>query len=149
VPYLNVIAEEYTEETSDWDPDDKWSRPSTHTAWNFSGIELVNEDGYKVEEVSFDVQPGDIVHALIAIYSTGDSFGVSEDGRYEVLGIFKSADLAFKNLKGINAREGKDFKLKIKMEGGKTFERYCPWDGYFESLSRLEVETFMVKDGRS
>ena len=59
----------------------------------YGGYEYAPHVGAKQE-----LRAGDTFWAIIAVWSTGNSFGRAENGNIDVLQINADADLAFKNL---------------------------------------------------
>lgn len=135
------------------DSDEPYSyRGTTSTSWDIQGLRLVDEEDknrycfHERVQVVFKPEKGKIYHLLFAIYSTGDSFG-HDDGRcFEIVGVYKDRKVAELNEKRL--REGKPEKkglVRLKVEGlTETHDYYRPWTGYFESLDRLDVESFVL-----
>jgi hypothetical protein len=147
---ISVIAESYTEVTREPYEDDSWDRGNTSTSWSVSGLRLLEDGdrgGYREStQVAFKPEKGKIYHLLYAVYSTGDSFGHDEGHYLEVIGVYKNRKVAEGNEKRL--REKKPEKrglVQLKVEGVTKLHGYCiPWDGYFESLDRLEVLSFVL-----
>jgi hypothetical protein len=152
--FLHLDADGYTEVTREADPDDQWSASDTATTWHVNGISLSDRDGHQAMPADFPVEVGDTVHAVYAVYSTGDTFHRADGEYLEIISFHKDANVASKNLAGLNARRdhgsaGNDYKMTITYDSGATVERHCPWDGYFESLDYVSMSTFTVTDGGS
>ena len=144
--YLHLEYSSHTEETSEVDPDDDWSRASTQTYWDIKGISLSSKDGEYALPAGFPVEVGDEVHVLYVVYSTGDSFG-HDDGAYlEVLSFHKKSEVAFKNLAAVESYMGSS-ELAIEFDNGEILKRQVSWDGYFESLDFARVGTYKVTAG--
>lgn len=87
-----------------------------------------------------DVRPGDVVYAVVASYTTGDTFG-REGGQAKVLDFFLDADEAERLLEAAKADNDYNFEFE-----GTTY--YRPWVGYFEQLDRLEVWACSIRPDR-
>jgi len=146
--YLELLTSSYSEDTSEADPEDSWSRASTSTSWDVRGIRAHEKDGYGILKADFPVEIGDEVHVVYAVYSTGDSFG-HDDGAYlEVLSFHKDLEVAKRNEASVNhghRNNDERYVMTIEFDSGAKVERYCPWDGYFESLDYVRVESFRVE----
>ena len=80
------------------DPDDSWSRDSTSTDYTFTHLKI--SDGYFTDTVPFDVNIGDTLYAVIAVYDTGDTFG-SDTASPEHIATFKTKEEALDLIKQI------------------------------------------------
>jgi hypothetical protein len=131
--------------TSDFDdcyePIDEWDRADTSTEWEFGNITLGREPrgGSLTIEVGEDFQVGDLAYVTVAVWSDGDSFGHDACRNAEMFSVYKTyeeAEAAVGKLKtapgvlnrGPGVQLGNGYKLA-----------YAPWEGYFESLDRIEV----------
>lgn len=74
------------------------------------------------------VEPGDVLYLIVVRYSSGDTFGHGT-GYYHFEKITKSAEEAV--------------ALRKSIEEG-THKGYKPWDGYFESLERVEMHKLVA-----
>lgn len=110
------------------------------------------DDNYST---SFDIQPvvfeadGDMVFALIAEYSTGDSFRRDDNGRYDIVSIWKTQKSgvwdAHAKLKSLNKSETPfNIRIDIALEDGSILPYNPPWLGHFESLTSLRVVPLIV-----
>lgn len=146
---FNVDYTGYTSVTREADPEDSWSRESTYTDYHFNHLTLLPEgtrgaDTYIPETVA----KGTYLFVLIAIYTTGDSFG-SDTASPEFLGTFKTYEEA-ENLRDQimkYASEGsyRGFSCDWPYEGVVTLhgkeQKICfPWSGYFERLEEMKIE---------
>jgi hypothetical protein len=93
-------------------------------------------------QADFEINAGDTVYAVYAVYSTADSFSESEGEYLELISAHKNVEVAQRNLARINDRASK--KLMIEFDGGGFIERYRPWDGYFESLDYADIYSATV-----
>ena len=87
-----------------------------------------------------DALPGDMVYAVVASYSTGDTFG-RDGGQAKVLDFFQNSDLA-ERLREV-ARTNSDYNFEFE---GETY--YAPWIGYFERLDKIEVWACSIRPDR-
>lgn len=145
--YLKLVVDEHTIDTSDEDPEPRgrYTYRRTHTDWQPRRIEVSEKDGNTALGVDFDVKPGDIVHCVYAIYSSGGTFLSAENSDFEVISFHKSTEVAVRNHNALMARKEEDYKMTIEFDSGAKVERHCPWDGYFESLSCVEIFTGIVQ----
>jgi len=143
--YIALDADSYSHDNNDGDDSgEAYSyRGTTTTTWNIHGLSLNDNDSYRAIPVE-DCNVGDKLFAVVAIYSTGDSFGSDEGSEIELVSVHKNADLAKKNCDAINTRK-RDSPFSIELDNGKIITRYCPWDGYFESLDSCEWNEYLVK----
>lgn len=97
---------------------------------------------------SLDIPPGSNALVVWVIYSTGDSFGRSEGGQTEVLGIFLDMNSAVelkKHIESTDSRESGVNPIKFTTSDGQTFSiDYAPWAGYFESLDSVKIDVVTV-----
>lgn len=93
-------------------------------------------------EVDFDATSGETIWVLSMIYTSGDSFGGSS-GNGEVIWVFKTKEAADKAAQAIedNADE---WEINFKLESGKSVKLSNPAAGYFENISALYVEPFVL-----
>jgi hypothetical protein len=110
---------------------------------------VVEESGYKVEPLPSGVSRGDVVFAIIANYSTGDSFGMAERGDYDVVCIVKYLDKAKEILKILKTPAlSNDFDarlVKFTLDNDSEVAYHRPWLGYFESLDSLEIYPIILE----
>jgi hypothetical protein len=145
VKYLHLNTESYTDVTRDSDPDDRWDADDTSTSWSLRGIMLSDVDGQHALPADFPVEIGDTVYVVYAIYSTGDSFHCADGEYLEVISFHKDRARANRNMAAANGPHASRHEMTIEFENGKKITRHCPWDGYFESLDRVDVESFVVQ----
>jgi hypothetical protein len=107
---------------------DEWDIGDTWTSWDFGPLSIKNHSGYD-EFIDLDWEPdtGDQVYLVIAVWSTGCSFGHQAGEYSEVFGGFKTWEEANQKLKDVKVQP------------------YRPWEGYFESLDSIEVESFTLQ----
>jgi hypothetical protein len=123
-------------------PEEEWgSRGDTSTTWVFEYLTKGSE-----VPVSFDPVNGKTYYAVIAIYSTGDSFGHDDASSCEVLDIYETAESAGEAIKSLVTHGGKMI-MSFTMSNGSTVTNYCPWLGYFDRLNGIEVYPLTYVDG--
>lgn len=138
--YINYNT--HTELTREPDSSDSWDRGSTSSSHEILGLVLNSNDCSFLSErldIDFDVHAGENYYLLYAVYDTGDSFGHDDDRGIEFIDLFKSEEKADKAYEVI-CRDSKQPRIYIETETGKTHNFYAPWNGYFESLSYVEVK---------
>lgn len=144
---LELVASSYCYTTREADPNDSWGRDSTARDWTVEGVRLVEADGQKVLGADFPVEVGDNVHVVYAVYSTGDTFGSDEGAYLEFISAHKNYEVAQRNLREVEKgkHERESYSMVIEFDSGAKVSRHCPWDGYFESLDYVRLETFTVQ----
>lgn len=140
IEIVNDKSHDITREPSD---DDTWDRGDYHTYHNIEGFRVHGPDHYFDLVTPYQPRFGTLYYLLYVIYSTGDSFGHTTDGGIEYIGIYKKdqVQIAVKNKAIIEAppSERKKRDLELYSPEGKKFKTYAPWEGYFESLSRIDI----------
>ena len=128
--------------TREKDPNERWDADDTSSSYEILGLVLSSNDCSFLSErvdIDFEVKAGDQYYLLYAVYSTGSSFGKAEDGCIEFIDLYKTeekANLAYDKV----CKEAKTSVISIPTEGGNTHDLYVPWNGYFESLSYVELK---------
>lgn len=145
VKYLHLECRGYTEVTREADPDDSWGADDTSTSWSVDGVSLSDKDGQHALPADFPVEVGDTVYVVYAVYSTGDSFHRADGEYLEVLSFHKNSAIAYKNKESADGPRKDRHEMTIEFDNGKKIKRYCPWDGYFESLNYVSVESCTVQ----
>ena len=132
-------------ETSEADPDDKWSRASTHTDHNITGFKVSPESHYGDVMIPYEPERGVDYYLLCVVYSTGDSFGHDSGSSVEYIGLYTKEELhvAKENERRIETHNsGKhDTTLQLLMPNTYEFRTHIPWHGYFESLDYVDIVT--------
>lgn len=166
---LCVLHDGYQEVTQEADPNNEWDRGSTSTSWTVGGIVLASKKDMPDLTACFPVKAGDTVHVVFAVYSSGDSFGQDEHGNIEFIDVYKTAAKAARAAKAVRGhanwyRDINDrwspmtakerrlaektydnlYHVDVVREDGSQKNIYASWNGYFESLSYVEVATFVV-----
>jgi hypothetical protein len=145
---LRVIHESYTYKTREPNSDDDWDRGDTHTDHTVNGL-VIGEDSNCLSLA--DVAVGDKIWLVYAIYSTGDSFGHDSNEQIEFFTVHRNEEVARYNarvLEGFdsNADYNRRNKFFLSLDDGTQFQTVPPWCGYFESLSAVYCECFVVQD---
>lgn len=142
-----------TTEVNSWveeGPDDDYLKGEPYSYRGATGGRVSNVIAFVVDEPQhyygdshgkdLDVGPGDTVYAVVAGYTTGDTFG-REGGQAKVLDFFTDPDKA--NRLCAVAQDTVDYSFNF--EG----ERYsAAWVGYFERLDTMEVWECIVRSSR-
>ncbi len=140
---IEVVDDSYREETSEVDPDDKWSRASTHTDHNIQGFNVFSERHFGDVMVPYEPEKGMNYYLLYVVYSTGDSFGSDSGDSVEYIGLYteEELDVAKENERRIE-EQNRNQKSKLKLlvpNDQDQFDIYVPWQGYFESLDYTNI----------
>jgi hypothetical protein len=123
---------------------------SWSTDFQYEGLEvkLVGQGqigwSSSIIETSFEAKVGQVVFAVIVVYSSGDSFG-SSSGNTDVAGVYNTAETAYKVRSLImydNENNQRDFDY-LKIEGEPDIYPGT-WKGYFESLDSVRIETVLI-----
>lgn len=125
--YLKFDVEVNNWVTHEADPEDRWDRDSTDGSVEVLRCHLSREDCYNALPAAFEVKVGDTAWLVWAQYSTGDSFG-RDGGQYELCGVFGSEAAA----------KAEEERLQ------KVNDYSVPWNGYFENLDFIKVQSFEV-----
>lgn len=156
--HVNVLDDSYTEVTREAEPGERWDGDDTYTSHNIRGIELSKEYGDLT--LGYKPEAGKMYYLLYVIYSTGDSFH-REEGRIEVIDLYRTEEEAYENVKLMKEhyelyRSGwfdkqksrkmqlSAYSVELKNHEGKEFMFHCPYVGYFDRLSSIEVESVQL-----
>ena len=130
----------------------EWDRDDTDTSWSFEHVEIVKEKDSWDLAVPFDVEAGDTVYVVAAIYSTGDSFGHDDRDCCEYVDVFLDEAKAQACINAVDAaRKSRSDNTEkgltwIREDGSEGKLDYVPWNGYFECLDEVRCETLEVKE---
>lgn len=144
---IEVEDDLHGHDTSEADPDDEFSRPSTHTEHNIISFKVHPETQYGDVVVPYEPERGVDYYLLYVVYSTGDSFGSDSGSSIEYIGLYTNDELniAKENERRIETHDtGKhdtDTMLRLLMPNTTDFDIYVPWQGYFESLDYVDIAT--------
>lgn len=100
---------------------------------------VVTED-FNINE-NFNI--GDEVWVVYMIYSSGDSFG-SSTGNGEVLWVFKTEEDAIRAKEAIKEQE-RNSSINFNTANGQLVKMSNPAWGYFENVSSVNIEKFVIK----
>lgn len=135
---LYLDYDTHVEVTRERDPNDEWSGEDTSTDWTFGDVTLRKPKTLGMSfPVEFDVELGDTVYVVVAIWSTGDSFSRDVRGRAEIFGIFDNLKDAFDYQAVLEATEHNEYDHS--RDSWRTGMISYPWYGYFESLDSVTV----------
>lgn len=161
---INIIRKKHTHITRHAERDE-WDRDDTSSDWDVLGIQLVPDDeNYGDLYAKFPIKINTTYWLVYVVYSTGDSFGRDENGALEEIEIYEDETMAWDCAGEIKkhadmystfertygkpkVKRPKDFNsytLKVIGGNGKEMEVYAPWNGYFESLSYVEVRPVTI-----
>ncbi len=142
---IEVEDDLHGHDTSKADPDDKWSRASTHTEHNITGFKVRSEIQYGDVMVPYEPEIDVDYYLLYVVYSTGDSFGHDSGNSVEYIGLYTKEELhiAKENQQRIEThnRGKRETKLQLLMPNTSDFDIYVPWHGFFESLDYVNIAT--------
>lgn len=123
--YVRIDADRCVQVTECANTDDPWDRDNTHTYWTFGSLWLDDESSYGESTPVCDdeFKRGDLCYAVVAVWSTGDSFGYDSASCMGLMEVFDNREAAE--------------ALKEKYENGSSSE--LPWGGYFENLDYVKI----------
>lgn len=132
--YLNYDVRTTTEEI------DPQPYGFTRRESEYSNIYLATtNNGYDYDSLTIsDSLNGKEVHYCYATINTGDSFNSNRRDRIELLFVSESSVDAQKAYTEI--RKSDNSSVIVHLDG-KDVEIYLPWQGYFDSLEDIELET--------
>jgi hypothetical protein len=156
-PELILTYRESTSGGEAINPEDSWSdHEDEYIEFDalkvFLGREKTKEWRIEVLYPKFEVKVGDIIHLVVVRYQTGGTFGTSH-GNWCIEAVVKTAEEGhaiekliwedWNHYKECSRKHGprKDYKPIYKGEQGE----YKVWQGYFEGLEGVEVESFVVE----
>jgi hypothetical protein len=151
VTYLRVNSECREYVTREADRTDEWDRDDTARDWSFRNVYIVDEKASWDLALPFEVKQGDDVYVVLAIYSTGDSFGRDERYSVEYIDGFLDKvkarvcwDVVEASRKSYDDHTDKKVAW-IREDGSEGKLDYVPWNGYFESLDDVHCEYLEVR----
>lgn len=149
---VKISVETSTYVTEEADPDDSWDRDNTSQdidSWKAEVVDLKADkhSNYWNESIVVEVDDeADEVYAVVALYSTGDTFG-NDSGQVYIADAFDDEQDAhdlldeFKKYDDSLAYGSKVVPYNFAFKD-KSYD--LPWSGYFEHLERLYVETVSI-----
>jgi hypothetical protein len=119
-----------------------WSR---EYSFEVKSVNLEAGSRYETETFTIpgNVKSGDTVYVLSMIYSDGDSFGNST-GHGEVIWVFTNEKVALEADK-IWSSSNKAYSVEFPIEDGTIVKLSNPALGYFNNISYMNVESFLVE----
>lgn len=149
IHHLKVISLSHNERTRDPNPKDDWDRGDTITSYTLENV-LMGESTWYDLLYDGELSLGDAVHIVYAIYSTGDSFGHDTDGMIEFITAHRNLNVAKHNKVVAEScnNDNNDYTSSVMLtfDDGQSFRFTPPWNGYFESLSRVDIFTAIIGD---
>lgn len=127
---IYLDKDSYTE-TEERELAPEWDRLSTSTTWDFNSVHLSAGLGWREAfPVDFPIAVGDTIWLVVAVWSTGDSFGQDSGAHSEIFGAFDNPGQAYSFEEQLKSGH-------VRTNTGKPL--YLPWSGYFESLDYTSV----------
>ncbi len=119
----------FTETTREPYSGDTWDRGDTSTTWEFGSASLKKPlyGNFDRFVTSFDINKGDVLFFVVAVWGDGDTFGHEAGCRSEVFGVFKTEN------------EAKSFETRLNGPQSKDDRLYRPWFGYFNSFDGTQI----------
>lgn len=142
MPTIYLECDATVEVTRLPDDGDSWDRGDTRTDWSFGNFYLNQSKNrnctsfYESYTIDDAVKVGDTVHAVVAIWSDGDSFGHDHRRRAEIFHASVNPETAANALDMLRDEKKPDGTLYWKYE--------LPWHGYFESLDDMFIHSAVV-----
>lgn len=135
--YIVSDYDEWTIREIDNENENSWDRIDTDRAWHFKRLSGTRGDESLM--VSFKPEEDKTYYVLLAIYSTGDSFGHDSHHRVEYFDIYENSTDAYLAEKELNSNAGNS-ELEFTNHQKKKVKFYNPWNGHFESLDEIRIE---------
>lgn len=120
-----------------------------------NSLESVSIGGEYPDVVStHKLEPGEIGCLVWVEYSTGNSFGHSERGSTEAVGLFKDPKVAQELVDALHDFSSKKpnknwddrYKFHFETSDGQVFSYgFVPWSGYFETLEDVHLTPVIIK----
>ncbi len=126
---------------------DSWSRDSTSTTWDFDRIVFYPQGCTERYPLDFDASPGEVLYAVVAVWSTGDSFGHDSGAGMEIICVYKTREKAealktkIESLEYDNNGYGKNGLTYETESGAVVKDGFVAWAGYFERLDYVTIVT--------
>ena len=134
---LYLSTSSYRETSREPYSDDSWDRGDTSTSWHFGGISLEKPIGeFEYIEVGDDFDVTGNIYLVLAVWSTGDSFGNNDGACCEIFAAYNNREDAEK-AETLLSTATNAFK-KVNLPNGYEIS-FIPWLGYFESLDYTKI----------
>lgn len=150
--YLSVNSSCHEYVTREGNREDPWDRDDTSCDWSFHDVSIVGSNSSFDLIAPFDLKSGDRVWVVLAVYSTGDSFGHDDRACCEYIDVFLDENKALDCVRAIEKTSGSrwddntEYASKwVREDGSEGKLDYVPWNGYFESLDFVNCERLEVK----
>ena len=156
---VRVVDDEHCEVTREAEPGERWDNDDVSYDHYIKGIKLVDHNEYGDIDLGYKPEEGKLYYLLYVTYSTGDSFH-REDGRISFVDLYRTREEAEENVKlmrehyekardrrfeRIKKEKFNPYSVELKNHEGNVFSFHCPYVGYFERLSSIEVESVYLK----
>ena len=132
--------------------DEKFGSWSESYNNEFKKITKTNE--YPDIVTNIDFQIGETAFLVWVEYSRGNSFGCADREGTEIIGLFKSKEVAQELINAIEYHDRNDdertwderYKFYHKTSDGQEFSYgFVPWAGYFEYLDEIHCEEVCIE----
>lgn len=133
---ITVVYDTYTEITREADPDERWDGDNTYEHHTIHGVKHVDKWGDVY--VTFTPEKNKTYYLLYVLYNAGDSFH-REENRISFINLYESYECAELNKKRIE-EQGRNYTFNLVTEEGKEYKLSNPGNGYFERITRVEIE---------
>lgn len=149
---IHIAYSEHTYSTREADESDAWDNGDDATDRELTGA-YIKEPKSSSDDVAvpFKPEPGQKIWLVQAQYSTGRTFGHSENARFEAIDAFLSrekAEAAHKAIfepQDVNAGFDQKFKSIYLNEAGIERPIFRSWEGYSEFLENNDIIEFTVQ----
>jgi len=126
------------------DSDDSYGSWGESYSNRFEKLELT--ESYPDIVSSLNFKSGENALVVWVQYSTGDSFGRSDGGAVEAIGVFKDYKAACELSAAVElANKNNSNKIEITTSDGQEFNIYANWSGYFEDLDSVEIDSVIIR----
>jgi hypothetical protein len=145
---LRVIYTSHTETAREPDTKDKWDRGDTRTEHSVESL-VIGEDHHNLT-IDGDVNLGDELWVVYAIWSTGDSFGTDFCQEIEFITAHRHESVAEHNasvLRNLGSWAHDPVSRAdgmLALDDGTMMKYHAPWAGYFDHLDNVVCEKFTV-----
>lgn len=121
-------------------------RPDTSTFWDFGAFHVEDSDAPTDDlTITLDAQlaQAETLYAVIAVWSSGDSFGWDDRYNAEIISVHPSeanADAARRIVEASAPRYGQPAPaLPVDLPDGYQLSGYIPWGGHFDRLDYVTI----------
>jgi len=142
---VKIVVETSSYNIGGEDPDDSWSRDSTHgqvdNVYAVQTTDALQDSYYSNPVKEFDVDLGDNVYAVVVDYESGDTFG-RDGGYYQVVDAFdntEDADVLLALTRAYDTDNGGRNRGYTNVLEYKGVQYYAGWKGYFECTQSIDI----------